>query len=1242
MKRMMCLFVFALSGAIAGWLPFEPGGQEKPAEFKVISSNEEKTVVELNLEGIYVDSIKVDNRLFQTLTLNISAGGVLTQVGSPELPVVSRFIAIPDDKDVSLRVIAEETVTLKGFNIYPAQAPMPEEGEPQPFVIDEKRYSTDEFYPDVSCRTSAPMIMRDFRLVQLILQPVRFNPVSGELQIARRLQVELRYEGQSNINVKFRRSQKISRAFEPLYKSFIANYRFLRPKMSAENGSYLIIVYDSFVSAVEPFARWKQRKGWRTKVVTTSQIGGNDTALIYSYINNAYNNWPYPPEYVLLVGDAPDYVRCNHWPGHSDASDLYYSLHEGNDILADLFIARACVRTRTEAEAVMNKLYKYEMAPYLEDTVWFNKVCAVAGYESGNPGRFWTVVLRIRNYVLGRPFTQFDTLFQRWGLNTAQALTDSLNSGRSWMLYRGHGLDSGWANVSPAWYNSRVYNLNNGRMLPMVIAPTCLSGNFDEPHDCHAETWVKAGEEKGGCGYFGSSEVSYSGYNDSLAAGTFFAYADSLNYTFAQCTQAGKLFMLLAYPLPDQISEEEIYMFNNFGEPELNIWSKTPQGLTVNHPATVLIGSFPFEVAVTDGTNPVLDAQVCVMAKNDTSVYYVGHTNSSGEVEFTIQTTLPGDSLYVTVTGRNLQPYLGSAITIAPNSAYVLYLKSTVNDSAEGNNDHIINPGETIQLPVWVKNWGSLGANSVTGKLRTTDPNITIIDSIRPFGNIPAGDSALTGSGGFKFSVAQNCTNGYILRFNLECRDALDSVWNSNINLWVGTPVLVYAGKTVNDPPPGGNGNGWLDPNESAQLLITVRNTGLGNGYDVSGVLRSGDSRLQVIDSTSTFGFIPKDTTGTNYLDPFTLAADRSIPLETAIPCTLLLTANGGYTWTLPFVITVGEIRAIDPIPDGPRQPALYWAYDDIDSNYIQHPEFNWIEIKDIGTRLVYPQNDSVKVIALPEGFGPLRFYGQEYDSLSISADGWLCPGFYRTPNYTNQPLPNSQTPPGVICVNWDDLYPDYNNTGFVYYYHDTSNHRLIIEYDSVYYYTPRTLRDKFEVIIYDTTISTPSGDNLIILQYLTANGYSSSTVGIQDPSRSIAIQYLYNSNYHRGAAGIVPGRAIKFITGEPLTGIDEGAEFSGITRLELNLNPNPMKERAWIKFSLPNPAQVKLGVFDITGREVRNLLNSKMGTGSYTLAWDGKDNNGRTLAQGIYFIRLKTHGSGEGDALITKAVLIR
>ena len=53
--------------------------------------------------------------------------------------------------------------------------------------------------------------------------------------------------------------------------------------------------------------------------------------------------------------------------------------------------------------------------------------------------------------------------------------------------------------------------------------------------------------------------------------------------------------------------------------------------------------------------------------------------------------------------------------------------------------------------------------------------------------------------------------------------------------------------------------------------------------------------------------------------------------------------------------------------------------------------------------------------------------------------------------------------------------------------------------------------------------MATPSGDNAFAVQHLSANRASSSTIGLQDPGRSICIQYLFDGDYHRGAAPLAP-----------------------------------------------------------------------------------------------------------------------
>jgi Peptidase family C25/Propeptide_C25/FlgD Ig-like domain len=1238
----LSILSFSILNASPVWHPFDNNISGKMVGITVPNSDNYKTTITIDIPGFYSDEEVVEGLTYHHISIPVGNGGTLTQTGSPQLPVIARFIAIPSDRDPEIRIIEQIEETFTGYNVYPVQPPLPENKISNiEFKLDEKRYSTDAFYPDAFVTANEPAIIRDYRVLPLIIQPVRYNPVTKELIIVKHLKIELVYNKFATQNVKIHFHSRISKTFEPLYRNFILNYDFVRPPQNPVDGTYLIITHDDFYSAVQPLAGWKQHKGWRTKIVKTSDIAPNPTSTqIYDYIHNAYLNWPLAPDYVLLVGDI-EFVPCGYGV-NSDATDHYYTKQEGTDYFSDLLVARVSVKNLTEAQTVINKLVNYESNPFIDSIDWYRKATTIAGYEGTS--RFWTVCIRIMNRLLAYGYTQVDTLFQRWGQATPTNVANAVNQGRSFVLYRGHGDVDGWYNVEPAWVNSHVQALNNGRKLPMVIGPTCESGHFDDAsQDCHAEVWLKVGtptQEKGSCGYFGASRVSYSGYNDSLAAGTFLGYCDSTLFTFAQSTNFGKLFMYRAYPEPPgSICEEESDMFNNFGEPELNIWSAPPQQLTVNHPAVIMIGSFPFTVTVMAG-GPVEDALVCVMSKTDTSIYLVDRTNSAGQADFLINSTTPGDSIFVTVTGRNLYPYQGVALTVAPNTPYVTFLRYIINDST-GNNDRIVNPGEEIELPLWVKNWGGFAADAVTGKITTSDTLVVVTDSTKNFGTIAANDSAFTGTDGYNFTVAPNCCNGYTIRFNLELCDALDSIWNSFFSVTVGTPVLVFEDKIVYDSQPGGNNNGRIDPGETSDLAILLRNTGLGNGYNLSAILKSGDSRLTVLDSIGSFGTINSDTIGSNQSDPFSVQADNNIPQETQIPCTLHILGDDGYSATCTFVIVIGEIRTIDPIPDGPRQPPLFWAYDNTDCRYEYYPTYDWTEIKTLGTQLNFPQNDDVLSVPLPAAFGAVKFYGNRFTTLSISADGFVVFGTDLTQRYTNYSLPNSQAPAAFIALNWDDLYPNYSGSGYVYHFHDIANHRFIIEYDSVPYYSPRTVMDKFELIIYDTTIVTSNGDNVLVAQYMTSNGYSGSTIGIQDPTRTIAIQYLFDGSYHQGAAPMAAARAIKYITGEPMVPITESdakpSLLINLLRLE-PCSPNPFQARTIIKYNLPVPTKASLRIYNTAGRLVTTLFQKQHDAGYYSVTWDARDNKGKKFANGIYFYELET----PNQKLIRKMILVK
>ena len=81
---------------------------------------------------------------------------------------------------------------------------------------------------------------------------------------------------------------------------------------------------------------------------------------------------------------------------------------------------------------------------------------------------------------------------------------------------------------------------------------------------------------------------------------------------------------------------------------------------------------------------------------------------------------------------------------------------------------------------------------------------------------------------------------------------------------------------------------------------------------------------------------------------------------------------------------------------------------------------------------------------------------------------------------------------------------------------------------------------------------------------------------------------------------------------------------------------PNPFRETTRIGFSLAEPAEVTLEVFDLLGRKVTTLVRGEqLSASTYSVAWDGRDEAGRAVESGVYFYRIKA-GSFEAARRMT------
>jgi len=80
---------------------------------------------------------------------------------------------------------------------------------------------------------------------------------------------------------------------------------------------------------------------------------------------------------------------------------------------------------------------------------------------------------------------------------------------------------------------------------------------------------------------------------------------------------------------------------------------------------------------------------------------------------------------------------------------------------------------------------------------------------------------------------------------------------------------------------------------------------------------------------------------------------------------------------------------------------------------------------------------------------------------------------------------------------------------------------------------------------------------------------------------------------------------------------------------------PNPFLDRVRFAFELPAAAPVRLDVFDVRGRSIRNYDLGLLPAGEHALTWDGRSSDGRPAGQGIYFLRATGPGITLSQAVI-------
>ena len=102
-----------------------------------------------------------------------------------------------------------------------------------------------------------------------------------------------------------------------------------------------------------------------------------------------------------------------------------------------------------------------------------------------------------------------------------------------------------------------------------------------------------------------------------------------------------------------------------------------------------------------------------------------------------------------------------------------------------------------------------------------------------------------------------------------------------------------------------------------------------------------------------------------------------------------------------------------------------------------------------------------------------------------------------------------------------------------------------------------------------------------------------------------------------------------------PATGIEDVESVVAVHAAA----PNPFGTTTALTYELPSAGAIAVRVFDVSGKLVRTLVDSEHQTaGPHALVWNGRDDDGRPVASGVYFFRVNI----DGESIGRRAVLLR
>lgn len=816
---------------------------------------------------------------FSRIIIDDYTGGQIN--GSPELPVLNHIIEVPAGAEVVIQILSskEEIIKLSDHQIntkiYPSQPSVLKSQDPgqQPFHYSQESYAVDQYNEIERISINKIGKTRGRQIAHLQIAPFQYNPVQNVLKVTTKLEIEIQFK-YADAGLQ-RETQK--RFYSPLFEeSFkrILNYRVDESKSftSQKPLKYVILSDPAFSEALQPFIEWKTRMGFNViEAYKGDTIVGSTKEEMKAYLKDIYlSATPEDPAptYLLIVGDHSQIPAFKSDYGHY--TDLYYSEYDGEgDYFPELLYGRFSANDTSELNPQIEKIIEYEQYLF-PDPTFLDEVVMIAGVD-WDYAPVWgngQINYGTSNYFEpGHGITSHTYLYHRDSVPVDKALIiQNVSDGAGFVNYTGHGSVSSWLN--PSFTLSDIETLLNDGKYPLMIGNGCQSANFY--YECFGEALVRA-KNKGALSYIGCTNDSYWDEDYYWAVGTgpivqFPTYEETglgmYDRTFhdhgesesdwypvlGQMIYGGNLAVVEGNP-----SRAKYYweIYHVLGDPSLMIYFSQPDPISVDIEESMPTGiqnlfiqAEPYSYVGLTKNGVLLDAR---------------YAEYDGLAVLQFQELSDTGKLDLVITKQNRQPFIDSIRIISSPEPYVVYESLNLCDTLGIDIDQA-DHGSNVVMKIRLKNLGESEAIGVYGYLSTSDPFVSVTDTVDYWSAIPALDSS-SEIEAFIVEIADSVPDGHNATFKLRTTDTLGREWISYFELEIYSPIISSGKLMVNDLD-NGNGNLKLEPDESLFLELELYNNGRSEAKAINVTLRNKDGLITIQDSIMTI-----DSIGSNSVE---------------------------------------------------------------------------------------------------------------------------------------------------------------------------------------------------------------------------------------------------------------------------------------------------------------------------------------------------------------------------------------